>query len=72
MAKLILDGLTLEQAKELAAWFEGQGEQDAMTWFDCQTNPLPHVYTDVGGSQEAITVTGDTVIVRCRSKRGKP
>jgi hypothetical protein len=27
-------GLTADQAKTLASWYEGQGEQDADIWFD--------------------------------------
>ena len=40
MAKVIFDGLTKEQAKQLANWYEGQGEQDASVWFECQDNPV--------------------------------
>ena len=34
MAKLIIHNLTLEQAQTLAEWFEGQGEQDCIPWFE--------------------------------------
>lgn len=36
MARLIFENLTLEQAKELAHWYEGSGEQSADVWFDCR------------------------------------
>lgn len=34
MAKLIFDGLTMQQAVVLSNWFEGQGEQDCTTSFE--------------------------------------
>lgn len=34
MAKLIFENLTMEQAAELASWFEGAGEQDCCYWFE--------------------------------------
>ena len=45
MAKLIIEVPTLAQAKELANWFEGQGEQDASEWFE--VHELEAVYADV-------------------------
>lgn len=36
MAKVIFDGLTVEQAEMMAHWFEGQGEQDIVVWAECQ------------------------------------
>ncbi len=41
MAKLIFEGITLKQARELAYWFEGQGEQEAAEWFDIAHTPSP-------------------------------
>jgi hypothetical protein len=38
MAQLIFDGITLEQARALARWYEGQGEQEAATWMEI-SNP---------------------------------
>ena len=36
MARVIFGGLTSIQAKCMAHWFEGQGEQDMSIWFECQ------------------------------------
>lgn len=41
MAKVIFEGLTAEQAITLARWYEGQGEQSADVWFDCNGVPTP-------------------------------
>lgn len=27
---------TKQQAREFASWYNGQGEQDAMVWFECR------------------------------------
>lgn len=35
VARLIFENLSLEDAKMLAEWYEGQGEQDADVWFEC-------------------------------------
>jgi len=45
MARVIFEGLTKKQAKTLAEWYEGQGEQDADVWFDCKNVKTP--MTDV-------------------------
>ena len=45
MAKLIIEMPTLEQAKEYARWFEGQGEQDACAWLE--ENDMDPVFADV-------------------------
>ncbi len=66
MAKCIFDNLTPEQAKILAGWFEGQGEQDCDVWFDVHGVEAP--LTDVrrkGGYREILD-NGD-VIVHCRT-----
>lgn len=63
MAKLIIDGLTLAQAKTLASWYEGQGEQDADVWFTERGVKTP--YANVrrkGGYRE---IDGETVIMYC-------
>lgn len=39
--KVVFDGLTPKQAKTLAEWFSGQGEQDCVVWFDCKGIPSP-------------------------------
>ena len=41
MARCTFENLTVEQAKTLAEWFEGQGEQDADMWFDINCVPTP-------------------------------
>lgn len=65
MAKLILDGLTKEQAKHLADWFEGEGEQHCNEWLQNQgiKSPLVDVRRE-GGCFEMI---GDDTIVHCRT-----
>ena len=56
MARLIIDGFeTLEEALEYASWFEGQGEQDAFVWMDC--NEFPNYYTKTYGDDGVDTVT---------------
>ena len=48
MARLIFDGpITLEQAEELAHWFEGSGEQQACDWFECQDCEFESPMSDV-------------------------
>lgn len=63
MARCIFDGLTIEQAKVLADWFEGQGEQDCVVWFD-EEDVLPPL-TDVAREDGFMEVVGDDVIVHC-------
>ena len=41
MARLILEGLTPDQASELAHWFEGSGEQDCVIWLEDRNIPTP-------------------------------
>lgn len=41
MAKVIFENLTPRQAEVLAAWFDGQGEQDCAVWFDAQEVKAP-------------------------------
>jgi hypothetical protein len=47
-ATLVFKGLTLEQAKCFAEWYEGQGEQDE-SWFEEQNIPAP--MSDVSGGK---------------------
>jgi hypothetical protein len=65
MAKCIFDNLTPEQAEVLADWFEGQGEQDCVVWFDDRDVKSP--LTDCGrkGGYREILDNGD-VVVHCR------
>jgi hypothetical protein len=63
MAKVIFENLTKEQAKTLAEWYEGQGEQDAGVWFDIHNVPTP--MTDVqrkGGYCKIDKRTGDITV----------
>lgn len=65
MAKCIFEGLTAEQAKLMAEWFCGAGEQDCEPWFDANgvKSPVSNVRRD-GGSREILD-NGD-VILHCR------
>ena len=66
MARCIFENLTPEQANILASWFEGQGEQDCVVWFEDRGVKAP--MTDVrreGGYKEQHE-TGD-VTVYCRT-----
>ncbi len=48
MAKLIFEGnISLDQAKELAHWFEGSGEQQAGDWFECRDCDFEAPISDV-------------------------
>ncbi len=58
MAKVIFENLTPKQAKILAIWYEGQGEQDAEVWFDVNGSVVPLV--------ESTKQEGDDVIVCCK------
>ena len=47
MANCIFTNLTAQQARTLAEWFSGQGEQDAEIWFEANEveSPLAHKIT---------------------------
>lgn len=64
MARCIFENLTLEQAKTLADWYEGQGEQDADVWFDIQKVKTP--YVNVQRKDGGITINGEDVTVYCK------
>ena len=70
MAKLIIDGLTPNQAKVLADWYDGQGEQDASIWFDYNGNgdEAPMVDNGREGGCEEIDADGN-VTLHCESPR---
>ena len=61
-ATLIFKGLTLEQAKCFASWYEGQAEQDTC-WFDEQGIPCPQ--SNVGRKGGYSVVDSDTKTVTC-------
>lgn len=66
MARCIFENLSPEQAEVLSDWFEGQGEQDCVVWFDERGVKAP--LTDVGheGGYREVLDNGD-VIVHCKT-----
>lgn len=65
MARVIFENLTKKQAKIFAEWYEGQGEQDADIWFECQNVNTP--MTDVEREGGFMKIDGDDVIVYCKT-----
>lgn len=65
MARVIFDGLTVEQAKEFAHWFEGQGEQDIVVWFESQDPAIEPPQVDVDAGPKWLEREGDDFVVRC-------
>ncbi len=61
--RLVFDGLTEEQAICFAKWFEGQGEQDCVTWFE--ENGVEHPLVDV--SDPNWLIVEDEVIVKLKT-----
>ncbi len=47
--RLIIENLTMQQAVHLAQWFEGQGEQDCIPWFEEVGVRAPRVEVERGG-----------------------
>jgi hypothetical protein len=68
MAKCIFENLTPKQAKVLACWFEGQGEQDCVVWFDDRDTPAPLADCGRKGGYREILPNGD-VIVHCKTPK---
>lgn len=64
MAKVIFEVPTIEQAEELAKWYEGSGEQDALLWFEIKHLDTP--FTDVQRKGGFMKVEGDAVTVYCK------
>ena len=64
ICRLIFEGLTPLQAKTLAEWFEGQGEQDCGTWFEENDMISPRVDMEYPGGWMQIETNGD-VHLRC-------
>lgn len=63
MVKCIFENLSRKQAIVLAEWFEGQGEQDCIPWFEENDEESP--ITDVsrkGGYKTVDKITGDVTI----------
>lgn len=65
MAKCIFENLTEKQAKILAEWFEGQGEQDCCVWFESRRVESPVTDVSRKGGYREILENGD-VIVHCK------
>lgn len=63
MARLIIENITLKQAKALAHWYEGQGEQDADVWLEEQGCRAPLVDVAKNGW---LNVDGDSVTIFCK------
>lgn len=68
MARVIFEGLTDKQAKTLAEWYEGQGEQDACVWFECNDVPTPMTDCQRKGGYRKIDKTTGDVTVYCKSR----
>ena len=67
MAKLIIEGLSTKQAKLLAEWYEGQGEQDAREWFDIAGAGKVEVpLTDVSRKGGYLKKSGEDYIMYCK------
>jgi hypothetical protein len=62
MSKVIFENLTPEQAKTLANWFEGQGEQDCYDWFE--THGIKSPTTDCSRKDGCMTISpnGDVTL----------
>lgn len=64
MARVVIEGISIEQAEEFAHWFEGQGEQDMYNWFE--TNDVETFDTDVARKGGFMEKTKDEVTVYCK------
>lgn len=69
MARCIFENLTPDQAKILASWFEGQGEQNCEIWFDEHDVKAPLTDVQHPGGYMEILENGD-VIVYCKTPKG--
>jgi len=58
MAKVILNGMTMKQARLFAEWYGEQGEQDADAYFDAQYQSAPYTTgpADVDFDEEIVTL----------------
>ena len=63
MSRLVIDNLTKDQAKALAHWFEGQGEQNCAEWLECRKVKAPTV--DVS-NKPWLREEGDDIIITCK------
>ena len=67
MARVIFDGLMPEQAKHFAHWFEGQGEQDIVVWFESQDPPVDPPMTNMKAKPRWLEQHDEVVIVHCHT-----
>ena len=67
MARVIFDGLTVEQAKMFAHWFEGQGEQNISVWAECQDPPIDAPLTNMKAKPSWLEQHGEDFIVHCHT-----
>jgi len=65
MARVIFDGLTIEQARHFARWFEAQGEQDIVVWFECQDPPINPPRTDMKAKPRWMEEQEHDIVVHC-------
>ena len=60
MANLVIDGLTMEQAKELASWVTSQGPRNWRIWFEHRDEDAPEVHSAkpfrVDNTEESVTI----------------
>lgn len=69
MAKLVFENLTDSQARTLADWYEGQGEQNASDWLEEHCEDKGSVYADVGNPFWLTeSVEDNELVVRLRCK----
>ncbi len=66
MAKCTFENLTPKQARVLAEWFEGQGEQDCEYWFQEQKVESPLTDVNRAGGYKEVKNNGD-VVVYCKN-----
>ncbi len=66
MARCIFEGLTFKQAKILASWFEGQGEQDCTVWFEDRNVQSPTTDVARKGGYKEVDREKEEVKVYCK------
>jgi hypothetical protein len=62
MANCTFTNLTQEQALLLAKWFEGQGEQDCVIWFEERGVKSPFVSIHRKEGHTVISASGDVTV----------
>lgn len=66
MAKITFDGMTMEQAKCFAHWYEGQGEQDAGIWFEIHNLETPMTNMQAKPKWMEINEKEQAILVHCK------